>query len=46
MNELLSEDTETKQQREKTETMVQTLTSSLSFLNEVRDFYFEDSTEF
>lgn len=38
----LSEDLETKSKREKCETMVNTLKHSLEFLNEVRDFYFEE----
>lgn len=42
LSELLDEDQETKLQREKTEKMVQTLRTSLDFLNEVRDFYFEE----
>ena len=43
LKEMLNEDFETKQQRDKTEQMVQTLRSSLDFLNDVRDFYFEEA---
>jgi len=42
LNELLSEDHDTKIQRENCEQMIQTLKMSLEFLNEVRDFYFEE----
>jgi len=43
LDELLVEDFETRLTREKVETMVKTLKSSLDFLNEVRDFYFEET---
>ena len=39
----LSEDNETRVKREKCEAMVKTLKQSLEFLNEVRDFYFEEA---
>jgi len=40
---MLAEDTDTKARRDKVEGMVKTLRSSLEFLNEVRDFYFEET---
>lgn len=45
LDQYLSEDIETRQKREKCETMVQTLRQSLEFLNDVRDFYFEEAQE-
>ena len=41
---LLNEDNETKAKRDKCETMVNTLKASLEFLNDVRDFYFEETS--
>ena len=43
LDQFLSEDLETRQRRDKVEAMVGTLKSSLEFLNEVRDFYFEEN---
>lgn len=43
LEQFLSEDLETRQKRDKVEAMVATLKSSLEFLNEVRDFYFEEN---
>jgi len=43
LEEILAEDIETKQQRKKCEDLVKTFKTSLDFLNEVRDFYFEES---
>lgn len=43
LEELLVEDIETKQKRDKCEALVSQLKSSLEFLNEVRDFYFEET---
>lgn len=43
LNSLLSEDNDTRVKREKCEAMVKTLKQSLEFLNEVRDFYFEEA---
>ena len=45
LGDLLNEDQDTKIHREKTEQMVQTLKQSLEFLNEVRDFYFEEGMD-
>ena len=42
LEEYLKEDLETRQKREKVENMIRSLRSSLEFLNEVRDFYFEE----
>jgi len=44
LKELLAEDTATVKKRTECEEMVKTLTQSLEFLNEVRDFYFESET--
>jgi hypothetical protein len=43
LNSFLSEDNDTRVKREKCEAMVKTLKQSLEFLNEVRDFYFEEA---
>ena len=45
LEELMFEDTETRQQRQRCEDIVKTMRSSLEFLNEVRDFYFEESAD-
>jgi len=39
------EDTETVQRRQKLEVIVNSLRESLNFLNDVRDFYFEEVQE-
>ena len=45
LEKLLDEDVETKSKRENCEEMVKTLRQSLEFLNEVRDFYFEEGVQ-
>lgn len=45
LDNFLSEDHETRLRREKCEAMVKTLRQSLEFLNEVRDFYFEEAND-
>lgn len=45
-SQLLVEDQDTVMRREKCDSMIKTLKQSLDFLNEVRDFYFEDKPEF
>ena len=45
LERLLDEDVETKSKRENCEEMVKTLRQSLEFLNEVRDFYFEEGVQ-
>lgn len=45
LDKLLDEDVETKQKRENCEELVKTLRQSLEFLNEVRDFYFEEGVQ-
>lgn len=45
IDELMGEDASTRTQRLKCEDMVKTMRSSLEFLNEVRDFYFEETIE-
>lgn len=42
LNSLLAEDSQTMKKREACKEMVSTLKKSLEFLNEVRDFYFEE----
>ena len=42
LRQLLSEDNATVKKRDQCEEMVKTLRKSLEFLNEVRDFYFEN----
>ena len=44
LKELLAEDSATVKKRTECEEMVKTLSQSLEFLNEVRDFYFESET--
>ena len=45
LDSLLQEDQSVKQSRDKSESMVKTLKASLDFLNEVRDFYFDESNQ-
>ena len=45
LDQYLDEDFDTKQKRENCEIMVSTLRQSLEFLNEVRDFYFEEGVQ-
>lgn len=45
LEQYLDEDFDTKSKRENCEIMVSTLRQSLEFLNEVRDFYFEEGVQ-